>query len=456
MDLDYSLIVSQQRTFFNSNATKPVAFRIQQLKKLKSTLQMNEQALMEAIDLDFKKSEFDTYTNELMLVYGDINEAIRKIKKWAKRKRTHTNLINFPAKSYIIPEPLGVSLVIGAWNYPYQLSFAPMVAAIAAGCTVILKPSELPSATSNIMAKIITETFPQEYIAVIEGGVPETSALLEQKFDKIFFTGSVPVGRIVYQAAAKHMTPVTLELGGKSPAFVTESCNIKMSVRRLVWAKFLNAGQTCIAPDYVLVHQSVKEAFLNALVEEIRQSDFRIENGNYVQIINERNVDRLAAMLDPGAIYFGGTYKRDTRYFEPTVLINSSFDDKVMQEEIFGPILPVIEYNDLSEIIQKVKERPKPLSCYIFTSDSHIKQRILNEISFGGGAVNDAIMHVSNSHLPFGGVGDSGIGSYHGIAGFNAFSHYKSMLDKPTWFELNLKYSPHSLKKLNFIKKVLK
>lgn len=456
MNPDYSLIVSQQRAFFNSNATKPVAFRIQQLRKLKVTLQANEQALMEAIDSDFKKSEFDTYTNELMLVYSDINEAIRNVKKWTRKKRTRTNLINFPAKSYVIPEPLGVSLIIGAWNYPYQLSFAPMVAAIAAGCTVILKPSELPAATSKIMAKIMSETFPQEYIAVVEGSVAETTALLEQKFDTIFFTGSVPVGRIVYQAAAKQLTPVTLELGGKSPAFVTENCNLNMSVKRLVWAKFLNAGQTCIAPDYVLVHQSVKHAFLDALTEEIRQSDFKIENGNYVQIINERNGERLAALLGQNTIHFGGTYNRETRYFEPTVLTDSSFDDSIMQEEIFGPILPVIAYNDLSEAIRNVKERPKPLSCYIFTSDSQIKQRILSEVSFGGGAVNDAIMHVSNSHLPFGGVGESGIGSYHGIAGFNAFSHYKSILDKPTWFELNLKYSPHSLKKLNFIKKVLR
>ncbi len=456
MNPDYSLIVSQQRAFFNSNATKPVAFRIQQLRKLKNALQTNEQALMKAIDSDFKKSEFDTYTNELMLVYADINEAVRKVKKWARRKRTRTNLINFPAKSYVIPEPLGVSLIIGAWNYPYQLSFAPMVAAIAAGCTVILKPSELPAATSRVMARIIAENFPQEYITVVEGSISETTALLEQKFDKIFFTGSVPVGHIVYQAAAKQLIPVTLELGGKSPAFITESCNMKMSVKRLVWAKFLNAGQTCIAPDYVLVHQSVKQTFLDALSAEIHQSDFRIENGNYVQIINHRNGERLSALLDQSTIYLGGTYNRETRYFEPTVLTDSTFEDRVMQEEIFGPILPVITYNDLSEAIQQVKERPKPLSCYIFTSDSRIKQRILQEVSFGGGAVNDAIMHVSNSHLPFGGVGESGIGSYHGIAGFNAFSHYKSILDKPTWFELNLKYSPHSLKKLNFIKKVLK
>lgn len=452
---NYAEAVASQRTFFLSEATKPIDFRIQQLKKLKDALKANEQAMIDAIALDFKKSEFDAYTNELALVYGDINEAIKKIRRWAKVKRVRTNLVNFPAKSYIIPEPLGVALVIGAWNYPYQLSFAPVVAAIAAGCTVVLKPSELPSDTSRIITKIISDNFDPGYLTVVEGGVSETSALLEQKFDKIFFTGSVPVGRIVYQAAAKHLTPVTLELGGKSPAFITESCNMRMTVKRLVWAKFLNAGQTCIAPDYIFVHRSVKQQFLDALVKEIKTSSFSFEHGNYVQIINERNMDRLSNLLNPDKVYYGGNFDRETRYFEPTILTNVTFDDAVMQEEIFGPILPIIEYDNLSEAINEVKQLPKPLSCYVFTSDSATKKRILNEISFGGGAVNDSIMHVSNSHLPFGGVGESGIGSYHGEAGFKAFTHYKSILDKPTWLEFNLKYHPHTPGKLALIKKVL-
>ncbi|KMQ65315.1 aldehyde dehydrogenase [Chryseobacterium sp. FH2] len=448
-------IVTDQRAYFSNEATKPIDFRVQQLKKLKSLLKAHEQEMIEGIYLDFKKSEFDAYTNEIALLYSDIDEAIRKIKRWAKVRRVSTNMVNFPAKSYIIPEPLGVSLIIGAWNYPYQLSFAPMIPAIAAGCTVVLKPSELPSNTSRIMAKIINENFDPKYIAVVEGGVSETTALLEQKFDKIFFTGSVPIGKIVYQAAAKHLTPVTLELGGKSPAFITEKVNMKMAVKRLVWAKFLNAGQTCIAPDYILVHRSVKQQFLDALIAEINANEFSFEAGTYTQIINDKNMERVAELIDPAKVYHGGKVNRENRYIEPTVMTDVDFNDKVMQEEIFGPILPVIEYDNLSEAIGWVKDRPRPLSCYVFTEDKAIKNRVLSEISFGGGAVNDGIMHISNPNLPFGGVGDSGIGSYHSEAGFKAFTHYKCILDKPTWIEFPLKYYPHTPFKFKWIKRLL-
>ena len=447
------LLVENQRKFFNTNKTKELKFRIDQLKKFREILKSNEEMLYKAIYDDFKKSEFDTYTNELLLLYIDIKEAIHHLKKWSRRKRVRTNLVNFPAKSYIIPEPFGVSLVIGAWNYPYQLSLAPVIAAIAAGNTVILKPSELPSATSAAMAKIINENFPEEYLHVIEGGIPETSELLEQNFDKIFFTGSVPVGRIVYQAAAKNLTPVTLELGGKSPAFITESCNLKMTAKRLVWSKFLNAGQTCIAPDYLIVHESIKEKLLEMMKSEIENSQYSLENGNYVQIVNERNFNRLIPQINESKIYYGGKHDIENRYIEPTILHNVSFDDNVMEDEIFGPILPVISYNDLDEMIAYVKSRPRPLSCYVYTENKKQKRKILHEISFGGGAVNDSIMHIANSNLPFGGVGHSGIGSYHGEAGFRTFSHYKSILDKPTWFEMNLKYFPQTKGKLNFIKR---
>lgn len=448
-------IVTGQRAYFLSEATKPIDFRVQQLKKLKSLLKAHEQEMIGGIYLDFKKSEFDAYTNEIALLYSDIDEAIRKIKRWTKVKRVGSNLVNFPAKSYIIPEPLGVSLIIGAWNYPYQLSFAPMIPAIAAGCTIVLKPSELPSNTSRIMAKIINENFDPRYIAVVEGGVPETSTLLEQKFDKIFFTGSVPVGKIVYQAAAKHLTPVTLELGGKSPVFITEKINMKMAVKRLVWSKFLNSGQTCIAPDYILVHRSVKQQFLDALITEIKANEFSFEAGTYTQIINDRNLERVVGLIDPAKVYYGGKVDRENRSIEPTVMTNVDFSDKVMQEEIFGPILPVIEYDNLSDAIGWVKERPRPLSCYVYTEDKAIKNKILREISFGGGAVNDGVMHITNPKLPFGGVGESGTGSYHGDAGFRAFTHYKSVLDKPTWIEFNLKYYPHTPFKLKWIKKLL-
>lgn len=453
---NYDQIVANQRSFFRSEATKSIAFRIEQLKKLKAVLQKNEDLLMKAIHQDFHKSEFDTYSNELGLVYTDIKEAIKKVKHWSKTKRVGTNLINFPAKSYIIPEPLGVALVIGAWNYPYQLAFAPIVAALAAGCTVVLKPSELPSNTSRAMAQVINENFNANYLTVVEGGVQETTSILEQRFDKIFFTGSSKVGKIVYQAAAKHLTPVTLELGGKSPAFITESCHIKMTAKRLVWAKFLNAGQTCIAPDYLLVHRSIKKEFTEAIIVEIKASQFSLENENYVQIVNEQNVQRLIQLIDPQKVIYGGTYDLEKRIIEPTVIDNVTYQDKIMQEEIFGPLLPLIEYTDISEAITYVKEGEKPLSCYVFTKDAATKRRILKEISFGGGGVNEAIMHITTSKLPFGGVGSSGMGSYHGEAGFKTFSHFKSILDKPNWLELNLKYSPRTKTKLNLIKKIMR
>lgn len=449
-------IVKKQREFFNLNQTKTIDFRIQQLKKLRKLLTDNESLLNDAIYADFKKSAFDTFTNELALLYIDIDEAIRNVKKWAKRKSVKTNLVNFPSKSYMIPEPLGVSLIIGAWNYPYQLSLAPAIAAIGAGNTIILKPSELPSESSKVMAKLINENFDPAYFIVIEGGISETTELLKQRFDKIFFTGSVPVGKIVYQAAAKYLTPVTLELGGKSPAIIIDGCNLEVTVKRLIWAKFLNAGQTCIAPDYVLVPQALEQRFLELAKKEIEKENFSIQNGNYVQIINKKNVNRLANLLDREKVYFGGNYDEQTRIFEPTMMHQVNFSDKVMQEEIFGPILPVITYETLDAAIAKIKEGEKPLSCYIFTSNNKLKNKLLNELSFGGGAINDAVMHITNSNLPFGGVGESGIGSYHGEYGFKTFSHYKSILEKLTWIEPNLKYFPHSKLKLWWIKLLLR
>ena len=448
-------IVEVQRQFFNSNATKDISFRIAQLQKLETLLRANEELLHQAIYKDFKKSAFENYTTEISLLYHDIKEAIKNIKKWSAKKKVRTNLANLPGKSYIIPEPLGVSLIIGAWNYPYQLSLAPAIAAIAAGNTVMLKPSELPINTSNVMAKLINENFEPQFFKVIEGGVAETQELLDQKFDKIFFTGSVAVGKIVYQAAAKNLIPVTLELGGKSPAIITADCDLKISVKRLIWAKYLNAGQTCIAPDYVVVHKKVKEEFLILAKKEIDQSKFLIEEDNYVQIIDQKNLQRLIALIDEDKIYTGGEYNLENRIIEPTILTNVTFEDKVMQDEIFGPILPVLEYDDLDKIIHQIKARPKPLSCYVFTNDKNIKRKILDEISFGGGAVNDAVMHISNSNMGFGGVGESGIGSYHGEHGFRAFSHYKGILEKPTWIEPNFKYYPHTKSKLKWIKRLI-
>ena len=448
-------LVTAQRDFFATNATKDVSFRIEQLKKLKELLKQNESALHEAIFADFKKSAFDCISTELALLLHDIDEAISKTKSWSRKNRVLTNLANFPARSYIMPEPLGVSLVIGAWNYPYLLSLAPVVAAMAAGNTIVLKPSELPQNTSRMMAKLISEHFEPRYFAVVEGGVAETTQLLEEQFDKIFFTGSVQVGKIVYQAAARHLTPVTLELGGKSPAIVTDDCQLETSVKRLIWGKFLNAGQTCIAPDYVMVHKSIKAEFLKQAETEIESQHFSTENSNYVQIIDEKNTQRLIKLLDQERVYCGGRSDLASRFIEPTILTDVTFDDEVMKEEIFGPILPVIEYDDLGDAIRLIKSRPRPLSCYVFTSNQHTKNKILNEVSFGGGGINEVMMHMSNSRLPFGGVGQSGTGAYHGEAGFRTFSHYKSVLEKPTWFELPLKYFPHTEGRLSWLRRIM-
>jgi aldehyde dehydrogenase (NAD+) len=455
-DLTITATFKGQKKFFADGKTLALAVRKTQLKKLKEILQANEERLYEAIYADFCKSTFDTYTTEIAILYQEIDEAISNLTKWAKTKKVTTNWVNFPAKSFVMKEPLGVTLIIGAWNYPYQLLLAPAVAAIAAGCSAVLKPSELSSATSALMSELINQHFDPGLLRVIEGGVIETTELLTLSWNKIFFTGSVRVGRIVYAAAAKNLVPVTLELGGKSPAVITEDCNLNMTVKRLVWAKYLNAGQTCIAPDYVMVHKNIAEAFIGAMRSEISKECFSIENGNYVQIINNHNLSRLSALIEPEQVAIGGRVDEKDRVIEPTVLYPSSFQSKAMQEEIFGPILPVIVYNQLETVIDQINEGPKPLAAYIFTSNSSTRDYFLNKVPFGGGAVNDAVMHISNSALPFGGVGNSGIGAYRGKAGFDCFSHAKSVLQKSTLIELNLKYYPHTPGKLNWIRRILK
>jgi aldehyde dehydrogenase (NAD+) len=447
-------LVSLQRNYFNSNATKPIAFRLAQLNKLKDILESKEGLLEEAIYQDFGKGPFETFLTEFYFVHDELKTAIKDLQEWARVRPISTDVLNTPAKSFIIPEPLGVSLVISPWNYPYQLALSPVVAAMAAGCTIVLKPSELTANCSRVLADLITKNFDREYFAVVQGGIAETTAVLAEKFDLIFFTGSVPVGKIVYQAAAKHLTPVILELGGKSPAIVAADGNLDITVRRLVWAKFVNSGQTCIAPDYICVHRSVEKQFLEKLAREIKSADFKLENGNYVKIINEKNAARVAGLIDANKVYLGGSSDIKKRFIEPTVMTNVRWDDKVMQEEIFGPVLPVVAYDDLDEVIRQIKQRPKPLALYLFTQDESIKKKVLREVSFGGGCINDAVMHIANGELPFGGVGDSGIGNYHGEAGFRAFSHHKSILDKEVTPDPDLKYSPHTEEKLKVLRSI--
>ncbi|MDG5800547.1 aldehyde dehydrogenase [Marinilabiliaceae bacterium ANBcel2] len=438
-------IVNGQREFYNSGITKNIDCRVDQLRRVKQLLKDNEDKLYQAIYEDFGKSQFETYMTELSLLYHELNRYIKRVKKWSRVVKVSTGLANFPAKSFIVPEPLGVTLVIGAWNYPYQLSLLPAISSIAAGNCVIIKPSELASKSSAVMAEIFNNNLSSKFFRVVEGGVSKTQELLDEKFDKIFFTGSSRVGKIVYQAAAKNLTPVTLELGGKSPAFITADADLKMSAKRVIWAKFINAGQTCVAPDYLLVDKRIESAFKRELVKQLKCYPKVADeiDDNYLKIVNQKSTERLVKLIEKDKVFYGGNYSVEHHFIAPTILHNITFEDIVMDEEIFGPLLPVISYMNLDKAIAKVKQRPKPLACYVYSKSKRDIEKILKTISFGGGAVNDSLMHLSNNNLPFGGVGDSGMGSYHGKAGFDTFTHYKSILDKPTWFEAPVKYYPY-------------
>ncbi|AZI31829.1 aldehyde dehydrogenase [Kaistella carnis] len=453
--MNFQDIFIEQKEFFNSQKTKSLNFRKMYLEKLKEVIQKNEDLLYEAIYKDFGKSKFDTYTTEISFVIKDIDYFLKNLKSLAKPKKVRTNLANQLGSSRIYPEPLGCALVIGAWNYPYQLSLSPVVAALAAGNTCILKPSEIAENTMKAMSKIINENFPREYLFVAEGGVEETTEILKLKFDKIFFTGSPKVGQIVYEAAAKNLTPVTLELGGKSPAIVTSSADFEVAAKRIVWGKFLNAGQTCVAPDYILVDEKVKDSFMDSLKSFIQKFDYQPDSEQYTKIINQRNFERLRKLIDPEKIFVGGKTDASNRYIEPTILHNVSWDDAVMKEEIFGPILPILTFTNFNEALMQISNYEKPLSAYLFTDNSEEKESFIAKIFFGGGCINDVVMHLSNDYLPFGGVGNSGIGNYHGKYGFEAFSHQKAVLDRLTWGEPDIKYPPYTDKKLNIIKKFL-
>lgn len=453
--MEIESILLKQRDFFATQQTKSLAFRKMYLEKLKNLIISNENILYEAINKDFGKSKFDTFTTELSFILNDINYYIKNLKSLSKPKKVSTNLVNQLGSSRIYADPLGCVLVIGAWNYPYQLSLSPIIAAMAAGNCCILKPSEIAENTMKAMASIINENFPCEYLYVYEGGIDEATALLQLKFDKIFFTGSTKVGKIVYKAAAEHLTPVTLELGGKSPAIVTKNANLEIAAKRIVWGKFLNAGQTCVAPDYLLVEETIQEQFLEMIRKYIRQFKYDQDSEQYTRIINQRNFQRLVRLIDKEKIYSGGHFDEEKLYIEPTILNHINWNDEIMQEEIFGPLLPVISFQSYNAALNAVLELEKPLAAYLFTNDSEEKESFTRKLSFGGGCINDTVMYLSNDHLPFGGVGSSGIGNYHGKYGFEAFSHQKAVLEKVTWGEPDIKYPPYSEKKLSWIKKLL-
>ncbi|MGM7682350.1 aldehyde dehydrogenase [Cytobacillus sp. Hm23] len=454
---EISDLVKKQKKFFFTGKTKDVTFRLNALTKLKKAILENERGITTALKADLNKSEADTYMSEIGLVLAEISVIQKGLRSWVKPKRVKTPISHFGASSYRYAEPYGVTLTIAPWNYPFQLALTPILGAIAGGNTVILKPSELTPTVSAILKELLSSTFDEEYIAVVEGGVEESTQLLNEPVDYIFFTGSVPVGKIVMEAASKNLTPVTLELGGKSPVIVDETADLKLAAKRIVWGKFFNAGQTCVAPDYMLVHHSVKDELINNMKKIINEfySDNALTNEEYTHIVNERHFQRLVKYLSDGNIIVGGNIDEKLHAIEPTILDHITWDDSIMQDEIFGPILPVIEYSDASEVINMVNERPKPLALYLFSSNKQAQEHIINNISYGGGCINDTLYHLASPHLPFGGVGTSGVGAYHGKHSFDTFSHYKSVLKQTTKFDIPLRY-PNMKNGLKLAKKILK
>lgn len=451
-------LLDDQRRYFATGATLAREFRTEQLRKLRLGIERMEAEIAEALRQDLNKSHSEAYTTEIGQVLSEITLAIASLGKWMKPRRVRTAMSHIGSRGYIRHEPYGSILIITPWNYPFMLSLVPIVGAIAAGNCVVLKPSELSSYTSRVLARLIGDTFDPAYIAVTEGGPEVSGMLLEQKFDYILFTGGTKVGRIVAEAAAKQLTPVTLELGGKSPCIVHKDADLKLAAKRIAWGKVLNAGQICVAPDYILVHEAVKPQLLELLASQLNElaGDVIANQGVFPKIINQRHFERIVSLIDPQRVVRGGRSDESRLLIEPTVIDDVSWGDPIMQEEIFGPLLPVIGYADLPEAIARIKERPKPLALYLFSSSKEIQEQIMDRVSFGGGCINDTIMHIGTPFLPFGGVGESGAGGgYRGKHTFEMFSHHKAVLKQTTWFDLPIRYM-NSEKALRLVKKIMK
>ena len=441
-------LLEKQRTYYRSGATIPVKFRIEQLKKLYATVKKYQNEINDALTSDLGKSHYEGFMCESGLVLTEISYMIKHTKKFAKRKTVATPLAQFHSHSYKQPVPYGNTLIMSPWNYPFLLTLDPLADAIAAGNTAIVKPSAYSPATSRIVEKIIKECFSPEYVAVVMGGRAENTALLDQKFDFVFFTGSQAVGKEVLRHTAEHLTPAVLELGGKSPCIVDASANIKLAAKRIVFGKYLNCGQTCVAPDYILCERSVKDAFVKAVIAEIKKQygENPLQNKDYGKIINEKHFARLSTLIDKNKVVIGGNTNPDTCQIAPTVMDHVTYDDAVMGEEIFGPIMPILAFDDFDAVVDDLKTKDKPLALYLFTSDKKHMKRVTTELSYGGGCINDVVIHLATSEMGFGGVGESGMGSYHGRDGFDAFSHYKSIVDKKTWLDLPMRYQPYKSK----------
>lgn len=447
-----------QKNYFESQETKDVEFRVKQLDILKKGIESYEKRIIEALKLDLRKSEFETYETEIGVVLSEIKHVRNEIKKWARPKKVKSSFTALGGKSYIYSQPYGVCLIMAPWNYPFQLCISPLIGSIIAGNTCMLKPSELAPNTAKIIGEMIGEYFDEKYIAVVEGDIEENKYLLDKDFDYIFFTGSPMVGKIVMQSAAKRLIPCTLELGGKSPCIVDKDCNLELSAKRIVWGKLLNAGQTCIAPDYIIIHKSIKKDFIKKMIDNIEKfyKGNALENDDYTGIINKKHFNRLLSLIDENKVIYGGKYNLDNLKIEPTILDNVIISDKIMEEEIFGPLIPILEFENEKDIVDIVKKNPDPLAMYLFTNNKNFEENIINTLSFGGGCVNDTIMHITNPNAPFGGIRNSGIGSYHGKKSFETFSHQKSVLKSSTIIDTQFKYPPYSKKSLELIKKVFR
>lgn len=456
---DINLIFKNQKEFFESGKTINVDYRIKNLKKLNDIIKKNEDKILNELKKDLGKSNFEGYVTEVGILYDDINFHIKNVKKWSSEEKRKSPIVYYPSKSYIYKEPYGVTLIIGPFNYPFQLVIAPLIGAISAGNTAIIKPSENSRNIALLLEKLINENFPEGYLRVVNplGGKETVSLLLDKPFDYIFFTGSVRVGKLVMQKAAQHLTPVTLELGGKSPCIVDSDAKLKLAAKRIVWGKFLNAGQTCVAPDYLCVHKSVKDELLKLIINEIRvQFGENVRNSeDYPRIVNKSSLERLSGYLNDGKIYYGGNIDEDNLYIEPTLIIKPDLNSPLMSDEIFGPILPILVYEDLDNVIKFINHREKPLALYYFSESKKKIKYVLTSTTSGGVTINDTIIHVANPNLPFGGVGNSGVGKYHGKESFETFTHNKSVMKRGTFIEFNIRFAPYK-NKLNLVKRIMK
>lgn len=457
MSLNIQNTVDALQSTFDSSKTRELSFRRQQLGSLIDLLKDNEDELSTALKKDLCKSSFESWSSEIGFVIAEIEFALKHLNKWVRPKKVSSPLVVQPAKSTIMAEPLGLVLIIGAWNYPIQLTFGPLVAAIAAGNCAVIKPSEVAEATSKVVAELLPKYLDSDSYQVIQGGVDETTALLACKFDHIFYTGSEAVAKIVMRAAANHLTPVTLELGGKSPCVVAEDCNWKVTSARIIWSKFMNAGQTCVCPDYIIVQRNQAEKLISNLRNQIHKfySSEPKESKDYGRIINQRHAKRLASYLDGMNCVIGGENNIDDCYIAPTVVLDPPLDSNLMTQEIFGPILPIITVDDLKDAIPLIKAKPKPLAMYVYSADKSFIDEVIHGTSAGSVAINDGMMFMANPNLPFGGVGNSGMGRYHGVFGFETFSHFKSVIDRGTIIDPSLRYPPFNKLKLEIIKKIL-